>query len=227
MEIYKAKVDEDGNHIEGEDGFFVKDSFIKFAIIEKQLGWGDEFSEDIRNDDWNYSFFTADGNHSETDETSCLTCHKPLENQNFLFSYQELVSFATNDGSDLFEESAISLSISSSDEYSNYLSDTNQLSLYLFTNDEQGSSSSSCSGGCFNVWPPLTIDSEDELPQITDGVDASLLNSFERDDGSIQVTYNGWPLYYYVGDSSVGDTNGQNVGSVWFLVSAEGEKISD
>ena len=47
--------------------------------------------------DWNYSFFTADGNHAETDETSCLTCHKPLENQNFLFSYQELVSFANNE----------------------------------------------------------------------------------------------------------------------------------
>ena len=117
--------------------------------------------------------------------------------------------------------------MSSSDEYGTYLSDTDQRSLYLFTNDEQGSDTSACSGSCFSVWPPLTIGSEDELPQITKGLDASLLDSFERNDGSFQVTYNGWPLYYYVGDSVAGDTNGQNVGSIWFLVSVEGIKISE
>ena len=57
------------------------------------------------------------------------------------------------------------------------------------------------------------------------GVDATLLGTITRDDGSTQVTYNGWPLYYFHEDAAPGDTNGQGVGGVWFLVSPEGEAI--
>jgi predicted lipoprotein with Yx(FWY)xxD motif len=58
-----------------------------------------------------------------------------------------------------------------------------------------------------------------------EGVDATLLGTITRDDGSTQVTYNGWPLYYFHEDAAPGDTNGQGVGGVWFLVSPEGEAI--
>jgi predicted lipoprotein with Yx(FWY)xxD motif len=44
-------------------------------------------------------------------------------------------------------------------------------------------------------------------------------------DGSTQVTLNGWPLYYYAGESAAGDTNGQGVGGVWWVLTPEGEKI--
>ena len=58
-----------------------------------------------------------------------------------------------------------------------------------------------------------------------EGVDATLLGTITRDDGSTQVTYNGWPLYYFQDDVAPGDTNGQGMEGVWFLVSPEGEAI--
>ena len=58
-----------------------------------------------------------------------------------------------------------------------------------------------------------------------EGVDVTLLGTITRDDGSTQVTYNGWPLYYFHEDVAAGDTNGQGVEGVWFLVSPEGEAV--
>ena len=47
----------------------------------------------------------------------------------------------------------------------------------------------------------------------------------ERDDGSTQVTYNGWPLYYFANDAAAGDTNGQAVNDVWYVVDAAGDAV--
>ena len=46
-----------------------------------------------------------------------------------------------------------------------------------------------------------------------------------RADGSDQVTYNGWPLYYYAADEKPGDTKGQDVGGVWFVVTTDGGAV--
>ena len=65
-------------------------------------------------------------------------------------------------------------------------------------------------------------------PVAGEGVDTTLLGTITRDDGTIQVTYNGWPLYLFAGDSAAGDTNGQGIdefGGLWFLVSPTGEAI--
>ena len=51
------------------------------------------------------------------------------------------------------------------------------------------------------------------------------LATIERDDGSKQVTYNGWPLYYFANDRQPGNTNGQGVGNVWWVVSTHGGPI--
>ena len=59
-----------------------------------------------------------------------------------------------------------------------------------------------------------------------DGIDASKLGITTRKDGSVQVTYNGWPLYYYDKDKAPGDATGQGVGGVWYVVSAAGEQIN-
>jgi predicted lipoprotein with Yx(FWY)xxD motif len=57
-------------------------------------------------------------------------------------------------------------------------------------------------------------------------LDASKLGTATRKDGSSQVTYNGWPLYYYAKDKAPGDVTGQDVGSVWYVVSAAGDKVT-
>lgn len=95
-------------------------------------------------------------------------------------------------------------------------------SLYLFTNDTQNSGASSCTGDCLVNWPPLLTDGD---PVAGTGVDQAMLGTISLPDGTTQVTYNGWPLYYYIDDAAAGDANGQGVGGVWFLVSPTGEMI--
>lgn len=99
-----------------------------------------------------------------------------------------------------------------------HLVDAEGNTLYLFLPDEQGDST--CYNACASTWPPLAgpIDAGD-------GVDADLIGTTTRDDGTEQVTYNGWPLYYYAPDSEPGDTNGQGVNDVWFVIDAAGESI--
>ena len=61
-----------------------------------------------------------------------------------------------------------------------------------------------------------------------EGVDATLLSTITRDDGTTQVTYNGWPLYLFEQDTAPGDTNGQGITDEfgqWFLISPDGEPI--
>jgi len=96
----------------------------------------------------------------------------------------------------------------------------NGMTLYLLTKDSNGTST--CSGGCANNWPPLTVTGQ---PQAGTGLDTSLLGTTVRPDGSTQVTYNGHPLYYYKGDNAPGDANGQGSGGIWFAVTASGEAM--
>ncbi len=79
----------------------------------------------------------------------------------------------------------------------------------------QSKSTSDSSGGCLTAWPPLLTSGD---PRADDGVTASKLGTITRDDGSLQVTYNDLPLYYYITDVQPGDTTGQAVGGVWYVV---------
>ncbi len=72
------------------------------------------------------------------------------------------------------------------------------------------------------TWPALTVQGD---PAAGDGVEASLLATTDRNDGSAQVTYKGMPLYLFSGDQQPGDTNGQGVGGVWFAVTPAGALV--
>jgi predicted lipoprotein with Yx(FWY)xxD motif len=97
------------------------------------------------------------------------------------------------------------------------------LSLYLFTNDQGGTSA--CSGDCVGTWPPLKVASASALTAGT-GVTGAL-GTITRDDGSLQVTLNGLPLYYYAGDSKAGEANGQGLFDKWYLVSGAGTAVTE
>lgn len=110
--------------------------------------------------------------------------------------------------------------VRSTEEYGDVLVDAEGMSLYLFDNDEPGQSN--CYDDCASNWPPLTVDGD---PSAGQGVTAAL-GTTERDDGSTQVTAAEWPLYYFANDSSPGDTNGQGVGEVWWLLAPDGSRIT-
>ncbi len=92
--------------------------------------------------------------------------------------------------------------------------------LYGFTNDVDGVPS--CYEACADAWPPvLAGDGEG----VGDGLDASLLTTASRTDGSTQLRYGDWPLYWFAADSAPGDANGQGVGGNWFVIDADGALI--
>ena len=101
-------------------------------------------------------------------------------------------------------------------ELGTYLTDLEGNSLYIFTQDQPGTDTSACLDGCAYIWPPYLVDSaevtlqEDFLGE---------LGTIVRDDGTLQLTYNGQPLYTYTSDVTAGDINGQGASGVWFLAS--------
>jgi predicted lipoprotein with Yx(FWY)xxD motif len=91
------------------------------------------------------------------------------------------------------------------------LTDGSGMSLYVFTAD--AINISNCAGTCEKNWPPLIVSGD---ITITKGISGSF-GAISRSDGTIQVTYNGMPLYTYAADSSPGDVNGEGVGGKWFV----------
>jgi predicted lipoprotein with Yx(FWY)xxD motif len=98
----------------------------------------------------------------------------------------------------------------------NYLTAEDGKTLYLFKNDTVDSGKSTCNGDCATTWPPFVVDSLDEVKP--DAAVTGKLALITRDDGTKQVSYKGWPLYYYSGDKAAGDTNGQGLFGKWFVV---------
>jgi predicted lipoprotein with Yx(FWY)xxD motif len=104
-----------------------------------------------------------------------------------------------------------------------YLSDDKGRALYLFEADK--GTTSTCYSACASIWPPFAA-SGAVTPGA--GVSAALLGTTKRTDGTTEVTYNGHPLYHYVGDTGPGQTSGQGLnqfGAKWYLVAANGKKI--
>ncbi len=91
----------------------------------------------------------------------------------------------------------------------------NGMTVYAFSNDSANSGTSACTGTCATKWPPLTVPAG-TTPTAGSGVSGKLGTITRTDNGAVQVTYNGLPLYFYSGDKAVGDTNGNYPG--WNLV---------
>ncbi len=104
-------------------------------------------------------------------------------------------------------------------EHGEILTDADGMTIYFFANDTEGTSN--CEGECLVNWPPVTVDGE---PAAGEGVTAEL-GTTTGTDGSTQLTVNGFPAYYFIGDEAAGDTNGQGVGDVWWVFGADGEPI--
>jgi predicted lipoprotein with Yx(FWY)xxD motif len=100
-----------------------------------------------------------------------------------------------------------------------YLVDGQGHTLYIFLKDTKNTSR--CNAACAQLWPPLLVQ---DAVQPDAGMNAALIGSIVRSDGTKQVTYNGWPLYTYVPDKQPGDTLGEGIGNVWFAVSPRGVK---
>jgi len=102
------------------------------------------------------------------------------------------------------------------------LVDGKGMTLYIFTKD--GPDQSNCDAACLAKWPPLLTQGN---PTLGPRVDDSKIGSALLADGTRIVTYNHMPLYYFINDTKPGETTGQGVGSVWYVINRDGEIIGN
>jgi predicted lipoprotein with Yx(FWY)xxD motif len=99
-------------------------------------------------------------------------------------------------------------------------------SLYMFQKDRQHGPST-CYSQCAKVWPPLLTTGKPGALR-NSGVNSGKLGTTKRSDGKLQVTYNGWPLYRWAGDSKPGDITGEGItqsGGKWYLLNTAGNIV--
>lgn len=104
----------------------------------------------------------------------------------------------------------------------NYLANGTGWTLYTFSKDKQYGNSSSCTGTCAEIWPAFHVANL----SIQQGLNVSMFGTIVGSNNSIQLTYNGYPLYYYSGDKKPGDLNGQGYLGLWYVISPSGVKVT-
>lgn len=128
-----------------------------------------------------------------------------------------------------FAQDATTIEVAESEQFGQYLQTGEGRPVYLFDTDTQGTGDQqaqiSCtSEECLNAWPLVTTSGE---PQAGQGADASLLGTTDY-EGQTVVTYNGWPLYYFIRDEGADAPQGQDIesfGGEWYLVTPAGEEV--
>jgi predicted lipoprotein with Yx(FWY)xxD motif len=100
------------------------------------------------------------------------------------------------------------------------LVDSEGMTVYLYTPDK--GTESTCYGECESFWPPVMAEGK---PTAGEGATSSALGTTKRKDGTMQVTYEGHPVYTFSGDSSPGEANGQEDDDVWFVIDEAGEAV--
>ncbi|WP_353827235.1 COG4315 family predicted lipoprotein [Agromyces sp. SYSU T0242] len=128
---------------------------------------------------------------------------------------------ATPDASDDDGSSGVTGLATAETDLGTIVVDADGNTVYQFDSDTQGGDASTCEGQCADNWPPVHgDDGEVELDGVTGEV-----GSITGIDGEAQLTLDGWPLYYFAGDATAGDTAGQGVNDVWWVLTPAGEPI--
>ncbi|HLR26719.1 MAG TPA: hypothetical protein VK112_12705 [Fodinibius sp.] len=129
------------------------------------------------------------------------------------------------------QEKGVGIEVYEKKPFGNYLTDAAGMSLYLFNKDAElhrSVSKSTCYDECAEAWPPVLTSGGNIAAGAK--VDTTLLGTTERKNGTTQVTYDGYPLYYYIDDKEPGDVNGHDkneYGADWYLIKPTGEALED
>jgi predicted lipoprotein with Yx(FWY)xxD motif len=118
-----------------------------------------------------------------------------------------------------------SLNLASRGDLGSVLVDSQGHTLYLFEADK--TSTSTCAGACASAWPPAVVSG---MPTAGAGVNARLIGTTKRADGTMELTYNNHPLYRFSGDAAPTDAKGQDIngfGASWYVVTAAGQKVDN
>lgn len=125
--------------------------------------------------------------------------------------------------------SAVTVSAESVPGLGTALVNQNGQTLYMLTTEKGGKITCTGSNGCTHAWPEINLPSGTTAAKAGSGVQASLLGTVKDADGKMEVTYNGWPLYTFIGDSAAGTAKGQgiaNFGGTWYVLSTSGNPVT-
>lgn len=120
--------------------------------------------------------------------------------------------------------SAPSVKLASSAKFGKMLVGPNGKTLYRYTVDSKGVNRCTKVAICAKYWPQLLVKAGTK-PTAGSGVKAALLGTIKAKNGMAQVTYAGFPLYYFAGDKRAGATSGQGFESKWYVVNASGALV--
>lgn len=110
-------------------------------------------------------------------------------------------------------------------DWGEFLATADGMSVYLYVQDE-GGTSSACVEACEGTWPPVLVEPGANIT-VVDGLDTKTVGTLERVDGTLQLTYGGWPLYHNARDRQPGDVRGQALGGQFFLLTAVGAALTE
>ncbi len=92
---FKAVLNDKGELVKDVNGRLLRGRLDRVVVMEKRTGWGAEYPSEVRNGEWEYARFGADGAASANVKyDACFQCHKPKADQDFVFSYDQLVKAA-------------------------------------------------------------------------------------------------------------------------------------
>ena len=112
-----------------------------------------------------------------------------------------------------YEAGNLLLGISGNESRGSYLIGFNGRALYTY--DVDTPEVSNCVGTCAENWPPYLVSEVSVLRNVQSGIEREV-GTMRRADGSLQITYDGRPLYFYSGDSD-GTTHGEKEDVAWYL----------
>jgi predicted lipoprotein with Yx(FWY)xxD motif len=112
------------------------------------------------------------------------------------------------------DKSPYTIDMIDSKQFGAYLTNETFFTLYRSLSDPQNNQMSTCYDNCARIWPPFYVENLTINPELK----SRDFDVIARDDGKNQLTYKGWPLYLYSGDSKPFETNGQAKNGVWFVV---------
>lgn len=117
------------------------------------------------------------------------------------------------------------LTVTDNAKFGKIVTDATGMTLYMYPNDTREPSVSNCYDACAQRWPAFLADASGNF-ELKSDLDAKLFGTTTRKDGAKQVTFNGWPLYYWQNDKKPGDTLGFGVGDIWWVMQPDGAIIT-
>ena len=136
---------------------------------------------------------------------------------------------ATTTGGSSASNASVTVSAASVPGLGSVLVNGNGRTLYILASEKGGKVTCTAAGGCTTIWPPAVLPSGMSQGIAGSGVQASLLGTVKAPDGSVRLTYGGWPLYTFDADTGSGTTKGQGVKDsfgLWWVLSPSGTPIT-